>query len=351
MKRALLLTDYPLVPLHTRTEAVRRCLERLGFAVTLRRRRPSRLDRLTLGAFAVAEPLRLALQRRQFDLLMIQGSPLIGAVAVGRLSSEITIFETLDHWPSYFCAGAGRRWAARISGLDSIMGAAERAVAGRAADAVVVNSPALQRYFAGRAFLIPYSSPLEGLVETPGRRGRPLGLLYLGVFSRDKGALEMLALAERLDLPLWIYGEVLEPEVRGALRRRGDAVSIRPRLASGALRAELALLLADRALVGVSLIRAVHHSYASQEANKEIDYLALGLPLIGNHRRPTAEKVQAGAGVFVDDPTLLTRLVADEAVYDQLAGRAARLYRERFSAARFEAAFGRLIGGLAGDVL
>lgn len=350
MRRALILTDYPLEPLHPRTEALAASLRRFGFAVDVRRRRPTWLDRLTLDAFALGEPLRLLLTRERHHVTLVQSSRLVGAVAVSRLRGERTVFETLDHWPSYFCAGQGRWWAERIPALSSLIATLERTIARSAADAILVNSDALARHFGGAARVIPYSSPLEDLAPPAGRGDRPLGLLYLGLFTLDKGALETLELAARLRVTLSVFGDVPEPEVAAALRARSD-VTHRPRVDSQQLRDELRPLLSTHALVGVSLIKPVHRSYATQEANKDVDYLALGLPIVGNHRRPTAEKVQAGAGVFYDDPALLTRLRDDAAVYETLSARARELYAARYAACRFERALREVLEELTGGRL
>lgn len=74
------------------------------------------------------------------------------------------------------------------------------------------------------------------------------------------------------------------------------------------LKTELGNLLKDYFLFGFSLIKAAHYSYAVQEANKDIDYLAMGIPLIGNQRIPTKEKIDAGCGLLIDDPELIQKI-------------------------------------------
>jgi hypothetical protein len=140
----------------------------------------------------------------------------------------------------------------------------------------------------------------------------------------------MLQLQRETGRPLFIFGEIAGAEIRKELNRQA-AVSIHPRLASAELREQLLQLRARFDLVGLSLIEPVHHSYATQEANKDIDYLALGLPIIGNHRATTAEKIEAGCGVFYDDQDAVTQLLQEPAFRHGLAARSRAHYEGHYA--------------------
>lgn len=99
---------------------------------------------------------------------------------------------------------------------------------------------------------------------------------------------------------------------------------------------ELEMLFNNYSLIGFSLIRDVHHSYATQEANKDIDYLAMGIPIIANYRLPTKEKIDAGCGVFIDDKKSVEKLLKNRDFYHNLSGNCIGYYSKLYAQNIFE---------------
>ncbi len=353
MKRLVLLTPYALEPPHPRIPALRAALAPL-FDVRVERVVPdppsaTALERHARGFFTPGARAAGARAAAAADVVLVQDLLLLPAVAAARARGRAVIYETLDnnvHWRFHRLAAGSRAWA-RALPLRRALEAYERSRA-RRADLVLVNSDALRDYFRGRAEVLYYASPLEEALPPPdaAAAARPPALLYLGLVSIDKGAADMAALRARLGLPLHVFGRAEDAAARAALD--GPGVHWQDALDAGRLGARLRELAGVHALLGVSLVRPVHRSYATQEANKDIDYLALGVPIVGNRRGPTARKIEAGAGVFADDADALGRLVRDAGERAARAAAARRLYDEVFAARHFAAKLRRLVAPLAG---
>jgi len=93
-------------------------------------------------------------------------------------------------------------------------------------------------------------------------------------------------------------------------------------------------LMDDYFLFGFSLIKDANESYAVQNANKDIDYLALGIPIVGNHRKTTEELIEAGCGYFHEDVEKIRKLGVEEK--NRLKTRSLEVYQKRFSNKRFK---------------
>jgi len=113
-------------------------------------------------------------------------------------------------------------------------------------------------------------------------------------------------------------------------------VYYRPRISSKELRKELDRLFKKYNLIGFSLIHDVHYSYATQEANKDIDYLAMGIPLISNHRKPTKEKIEAGCGVFIEDSLNVEKLLNSREFYLEKSDKCIAYYNKNYAQNIFE---------------
>lgn len=140
-----------------------------------------------------------------------------------------------------------------------------------------------------------------------------MALFYLGIFSENKGAKEILELRERLQCKLYIYGD----NVYGG--KSSEDIIIKPRVNAEIVSEELERLSKHHRFIGLSLIKPVHFSYATQEANKDIDYMCLGVPFIGNKRIPTYEKILKGCGVMFYDFQGINRLVYDQEYYNHIS--------------------------------
>ena len=108
------------------------------------------------------------------------------------------------------------------------------------------------------------------------------------------------------------------------------------RVSSQELFLELNTLFKKYCLVGFSMIHNVHYSYATQEANKDIDYLAMGIPLIANYRKPTAEKIDAGCGVYIEYEKSIERLLNDKEYYTSVSKQCISYYNKFYAQDIFE---------------
>jgi hypothetical protein len=217
--------------------------------------------------------------------------------------------------------------------IISIFKKLERHYAFRYCDDILVNSFSLQQYFDNKAHVLFYSSPFEK-TEEANTSSKPVALLYLGIFSPEKGACEIINLQKKLNHPLFLYGDVSEKEISNEIKGI-DQIHHTNKLSVSDLEKALKELLSKYYLVGFSLIKPAHYSYEVQEANKDIDYLALGIPLIGNYRVPTKEKIEAGCGLFVDDNQLFEKL-ADVKTKEALTKTCKEYYHRHYASHLFE---------------
>ena len=198
-------------------------------------------------------------------------------------------------------------------------------------DQVIVNSEALKRYFAPQEVVLNYyASPLEEAVPTD--PGKEYALLYLGLFDVNKGFYESLELSERLQLPLFVMGKIRPESLKSELAKK-PLVHDLGKKAVPEMKIALQDLSKNYALFGLSLIKAVHYSYATQEANKDMDYLAMGIPLIGNERQPTKAKIDAGCGLMLSE---ITDALPDRETYRVLSANALDYYQLHYRRALFE---------------
>jgi len=177
--------------------------------------------------------------------------------------------------------------------------ALERKLINSYVDQLIVNSDALKQYFGGNTIVNYYSSPFEN-IEAQNIADRPIALLYLGHFSLEKGGVEMLDFQQKYDLDFYIFGGIDNAELKERIEKSKKIKHIE-RIPAEQLIQKLRLVLNNYYLFGFSIIHDANESYAVQNANKDIDYLSLGIPLIGNHRKTTEEIIMSGCGVFIED--------------------------------------------------
>jgi hypothetical protein len=270
---------------------------------------------------------------RDFDVIFINDLKYLPLAKYAKKLGRVVIYDTIDHNVYLrFYQLEKKIKAARLFKflLIPFFKKLERKYAFRYCDEIIVNSDSLNDYFYGKAQVLFYSSPLENLkiVNDPEKK---TALLYLGGFTEDKGAQEVLDLAESLKLKLFVFGTA---EATFLSRFKGENVQYFPKLSSESLRLELEKLMEQFFLMGFSLIRAVHYSYEVQEANKDIDYLAIGAPILGNRRLATRVKVEAGCGLFYDDPALVDK-IADKNLKAELTRNCKSVYNDKFASGWF----------------
>lgn len=179
------------------------------------------------------------------------------------------------------------------------------------ADHVLVNSPNLMEKFEkDQAIYLPYASPLEPSLMAMYDASKPVAFVYLGKLTASKGAAEYLELVQRFDKELFVFGKVFDQLAKTLVA--DPRVHEIGNFNALELRAELQQLAGQYNLIGLSIIHPENESYRLQEANKDIDYIALGIPIIGNDRLPTYQKIQHGAGCLYGDDAAINHLIRNE---------------------------------------
>ncbi len=143
----------------------------------------------------------------------------------------------------------------------------------------------------------------------------------------------MLDYQEKLNLPLYIFGGIDNKELSQRVNNN-KAIKHFERIPATKLAEELKLILNKYFLFGFSIIHDANESYAVQNANKDIDYLAMGIPLIGNHRKTTEEIILDGCGVFIEDAENIKSFVTEEK--ESLRVKCNALYQSTYSNKQFK---------------
>lgn len=274
-----------------------------------------------------------------FDVVIIQDLKYLPLARYARKKNKRVIYETLDNNVSLRAYQLCKKLPF-LKPLEKSITAyftrKERCYAFGFCDKIIVNSKALVQYFDDRADLIFYSSSFETIGIKNNVKLNP-ALLYLGEFSYDKGAAEMMELRNKLGINLFIFGTIQGNSLSEAISGNNMIHHVN-RLSHGELSPRIEDLLKIYFLIGTSLIKPVHFSYATQEANKEIDYLAMGIPIIGNHRKPTEEKIIAGCGIFIEDDKGCADVISNEGFRNKLTINCKNYYSMYYSYNHFNKA-------------
>lgn len=268
-----------------------------------------------------------------FDIIVVNDLKYLPLVRFAKRQNKTVIYDTIDH-NVYLRLHQLEKKVRPVrllrTWLAGMFKKLELRYALRYCDEILVNSDSLKAYFHNRAHALYYASPLEN-VTAENNPDNETALLYLGAFTRDKGAEEILSLRRKLKCTLLIYGYA-EKEFSESLSEEG--IFYKQKISTEELRSEMEKHLTQNFLMGVSLIRPAHYSYEVQEANKDIDYLAMGIPILGNHRWATAQKIEAGCGIYYDDPEVPDR-IRDNVLKKQWSIKALELYRAKYFSEHF----------------
>jgi len=346
----LILTPYSFNPLHPRLEYIEKYLIKNGYKVkkynlNFTNRIINKLNWLTLTFFKVPAFFKaikyIWKYRKETELVYIQDLQYLHIVIIVKLFRKKVIYDTLDNNVELNFYHLSNRFTflKKMLFIKSIVSFTEKKLAKYFCNEVIVNSKALVEYFEPiKSNLLYYTSPFENKFKI--NSNNEVAFLYLGGFWQMKGADIILDFIENNNKKLFIYGTLNKKEKniieKINLLIKKELVFFIERLPSIELEKELCSLHNRYRLIGFSLTQEVNKSNATQEINKDIDYLAMGIPLIANYRKPTKEKIEAGCGVFIDADINIEKLLNDKEFYKNISTQCINYYNKYYSQTIFE---------------
>jgi len=340
----LVLTPYSFKPIHPRLEYIEKYLLKNGYKVKKYNLKctyqlVNKLNWFSLTFFQIPSLFKsikyIWKYRKTCDIIFIQDLQYLPISLVSKIFGKKVIYDTLDNNVELNFYHVSNRFIfiKKYVFIKNIVSFLEKKISKYFCDEIIVNSKALREYFKPeKVNLIYYTSPFENMFNVDINKEK--AFLYLGVFSEDKGANEILEFVSRYNLKLYIYGDTTPDILKKILINKN--IVYKDKLSSQDLMKDLKVLFDSYALIGFSLIKDVHYSYATQEANKDIDYLAMGIPLIGNNRQPTKEKINSDCGVFIDNKVAVEKLLEDKLFYKFLSNNCIEYYNKYYSQNIFE---------------
>ena len=341
----LILTPYSFNPLHPRLEYIEKYLMKNGYDVkkynlNCKNKILNKLNWLSLAFFQVPAFFKsfqyIWKYRKEIDIVYIQDLQYLHISIIVKLFRKKVIYDTLDNNVELNFYQISNRFSflKKMTFIKNIVSFLEKKLVKYFTDEVMENSKALVKYF-GRlnTNLLYYTSPFEEKFKNLNMKSE-MAFLYLGSFSVDKGAIEILNFVKKYNFKFYIFGDT-NKEILNKINSLSN-VFYKSRISSKELLKELTSLFNQYRLIGFSMIHDVHYSYATQEANKDIDYLAMGIPIIANYREPTKEKVDAGCGVFIEDTTNIKKLLNNREFYKKVSDNCIEYYNQNYAQNIFE---------------
>lgn len=310
MKKILILTVHSMNPIHPRIGKEIAILEENGYEVeclslknmVINSATSNRFFRgLFQNPFFKKKILKQLKNYLEYDYFLFYDLHLLNAASAFKKQYPLkkVIYETIDDNLSLYLYYNFKKLPNYIAFEKKILKYLRKFELEKAfsLDSLIVNSKGLQQRFNNKANLLYYTSIFEGKVSQDA--SNPNALLYLGGFDEGKGAMETIALSKKYDIPLFVFGNASNA-IRNII---SESKQIRyfGYMNAKQIMKELNILVQEYFLFGVSLIKPIHHSYMIQIANKEIDYVSIGIPILGNEREPTKELIDVGCGLFYHD--------------------------------------------------
>ena len=349
--KILILTSFSEFTNHTRLNYEKKILENAGYYVDCFYGNKS--DRLFI--INIAEKIFLKFinlnvlfflrrNRKKYDIYFLYGVFTLNTLLFfSPKFRKKCIYQTLNHDISYHTYELEIRIKS-IKYFSHIListGISIEKYLARSCGRIIVNSESLKEIFTN-SVLIYYSSPLEGVVinHSPSQQ---LALVYLGQLRREKISLDFFDFIEKESLMFFVFGKIKDTFIKEHMHSskycqyKGD-------YDINHLKKELMILSHQYNLLGVSLIQEPHKSYKFQNANKDIDYMALGIPILGNYRKTTRELIEQGNGFFYD------KFDVKKLAYDEykLKSENCQFSYRNYSNANFEDAFLRVFKSQSG---
>jgi hypothetical protein len=335
-------TPYRLNPMHPRIKAHLEFFSKNNIPVNIYQApivnsRRNYLNWITLNFFDLHAVMKLIPRIGDVDVVFLQDMKYLPLAVFAKLKGKTVIYESLDnnvHLRFYFLA-VRRSWFKYLSFIKVILEYLEKYLVNNFVNECIVNSIALRNYFGAKARLIYYYSFLEQVVNDSYGCDKDVELLYIGVYKEMKGAREILEFVEESKLKCLVLGWIAEQGLKDKMVK-----SKYFRIIENLNEMELKNILEEEAgkynLVGLSLTKSVNKSNELQELNKDIDYLAMGIPILGNRRPLTAEKIEAGCGVYINDDVAVDRLLTDYIYAKTMSSTCRKLYKEKYSKTQYE---------------
>jgi hypothetical protein len=286
--------------------------------------------KITLGYFDIIGCAKIRKQVIQDEIVIIQGLMYLPFSKFCKKNNIPVIYETLDNNVHLFYYYLCKKYKIlkRFRFIIRHFEQQEKKYVQRYVNKTIVNSEALLSYFDNRAELIYYASPLEEISNN--LYNGNIALLYLGSFEKMKGALDIINFMNSYNLPLIIIGTSYETDILNIINNN-PGISYYERIASDKLKVLLNEYVSKYFLLGMSLTEGINLSNATQELNKDIDYLAMGIPIIGNNRKPTAEKIEAGCGLYYNDNENIKKIIINYEMRKALSENCKEFYKRHYS--------------------
>jgi hypothetical protein len=349
----LLLSPYSTKPIHPRLYSLKKLFENRNMSYKLITFCPhnfflNKINILFLHYFDLIAAIKLFFllfkERKTIKLIYIQSLKYLLLIPVAKLFRKIVVYETLDNNVELFFYNLSKKrtFLKKALFVKKFFYFLDITILKFFCDKIIVNSIELFDLFRKNNIetkIIYYTSPLEYIYNKK-YFAFECSFLYLGLFSMDKGALEMIKLVKKYNKKLYIFGRVeiqdskLMDEFYNLLSEQ--KIILENNLSPEELSKKLKEMISINSFIGLSLIKNAHISYATQEANKDIDYLAIGLPIIGNKRGPTREKIISNCGVFFDNDNDVRRLLNDIDFYMYVSETSRNYYENKYSNEIFE---------------
>jgi len=335
-------------PLHPRIALELQILKASGYDVTLfspqntlQSFKALLLNLLSLSLFKWELVLEFSKLVNQFETVIIYDTQLLPLAKYRGGENKHVIFETLDDNVELVCYHIFKKLPFLKmfeSSCRKHLKKRENAYLKKYFDSTIVNSKRLLEVFnTHQPVLNYYSSPFEKSSLGSGDNDYQPALIYLGKISADKGLSNMLGLAKKHDLKIFLFGD-LDRENATALSQEiaqyPQAVQVN-KLSIEELLIQVQKLAEAHHLIGLSLIQSVHISYKFQDANKDIDYLALNIPFIGNSRPTTKLIIDDGCGALINDEIKIKALIESKDQYELAAKRCGLHYKKQYSQEQF----------------
>lgn len=346
-----IFTTLPIKPVHVRLEKNLNILQEKFnvkiYSTTYINNQKIRINYLFLNFFFINRIIEFKKHLKQADIIYIQTLYLLPLAIFAKIRKKKVIYETLDNdihlrfylltlqkpFVKYF------KWI-----IISFMRILEKILICIFVDEIIINSKALQKYFKCKSNLLFYTSPFENIGVNNNYKNTS-ALLYLGYVSEEKGLKEMFELSNNLRLKLFIIGNIKDKKYLKKIENNKDIIYY-GMLSSNEMLDKMKILLANYFLFGISIIHSIHYSYATQEANKDIDFLSLGVPIIGNNRVPTAEKIDAGCGIYYQEIDKIKKVIKDNYKKKIMAKNSYNYYNKYYNSNLYKNKFEKIINNL-----